>query len=84
MDPKLLGWIKASEYRRDVIRCLADKDLLTPSEIAEQTDRHLSHISGTLTDMEERGVAECVTPERQKGRLYSLTESGRVISNQLS
>lgn len=80
MDPELLGWIKASTYRRDVLQCLADEDLLTPSEIAERTDRHLSHVSGTLTDLERRGVAECVTPGRQKGRLYSLTESGLEIS----
>ena len=83
MDPELLGWIKASTYRRDVLRCLADEDLLTPSEIAERTDRHLSHVSGTLTDLEEHGVAECVTPGRQKGRLYSLTKRGSEISHKL-
>lgn len=80
MDPELLGWVKASEYRREILRTLAAEDLLTPSEIAERTDRHLSHVSGTLTDMEDRGVVECVTPERQKGRLYSITERGSDIT----
>lgn len=83
MDTELLGWIKASEYRREILLCLANEDLLMPSEIAERTDRHLSHVSGTLTDMEERDVTECVTPGRQKGRLYSLTESGSEISARL-
>ena len=80
MDPELLGWVKASAYRRDILRTLAAEDLLTPSEIAERTDRHLSHVSGTLTDMEDRGIVECVTPERQKGRIYSVTEEGAEIS----
>lgn len=80
MDPELLGWVKASEYRREILRTLAAEDLLTPSEIAERTDRHLSHVSGTLTDMEDRGLVECVTPGRQKGRIYSMTENGSEIS----
>lgn len=83
MNTELLGWLKASGHRRDIVLCLAEEDYLTPTEIEERTGHYLSHVSGTLTDLEGRGIAECITPDRQKGRLYSLTETGQALSDAL-
>ena len=83
MDPENLGWVKSSSYRQRVLKSLEEEDMMMPSEIADRTDRHLSHISNTLSELEERQLIECLTPDLKKGRLYSLTEDGVEIVEHL-
>ena len=82
MDVEEYAWVKASDYRERVLLSLADKPR-PPKEIAEETGYYLSHVSNTLSDLEDHGLAECLTPERRKGRLWSATDEGDDIIDDL-
>jgi len=75
MDVEEYAWVKASDYRERVLLALADKPK-PPKEIAEQTGYYLSHVSNTLSDLNDHGLTECITPDRRKGRLWSTTDRG--------
>lgn len=82
MDVEEYAWVKASDYRERVLLALADKPR-PPKEIAEQTGYYLSHVSNTLSELEDHGLAECITPDRRKGRLWSTTDTGEDIIEDL-
>lgn len=82
MDFEELGWIKASQYRQDILIELDNKPK-TPKDISQNTDYYLSHVSKTLKELSEHDLVECVTPDRRKGRLYKITEEGEEIAGEL-
>jgi predicted transcriptional regulator len=79
MDFDDLGWVKASEYRQNILTGLEEKPQ-TPKDLSQKTDYYLSHVSKTLKELKDHNMVECVTPERKKGKLYRLTDKGREVS----
>ena len=75
---KNLGFVKAGEYRKNVILVLKD-EFLCPTEIAEKIKYPTSHVSNTLSELAKRDLVTCVNPEVRKGKLYTLTSSGKKI-----
>ena len=75
---KNLGFVKAGEYRKNVILALKDK-ALCPTEIAELIKYDRSHVSNTLAELAKRDLVICVNPEVRKGKLYTLTSSGEKV-----
>lgn len=82
MDVDKLAWVKASSYRKDILHSLGDKPK-TPKELSEDTDYYLSHVSSTLSDLKSKDLVECLTPDRRKGKLYSITDEGKEIREAL-
>lgn len=82
MDWETYGWVQSSEYRSDVLRSLAEKPKI-PSQIAEENGYYLSHVSNTLSEMGERNLVSCLTPESNKGRVYRLTEKGQEVYEEM-
>jgi DNA-binding MarR family transcriptional regulator len=82
MDVEEYAWVKASDYRESILLALEDKPR-TPKELSEMTDYYLSHVSNVLSDLEDHGMAECITPDRKKGRLWHSTEKGENIIEDL-
>lgn len=68
-------WVKASEYRENVLLELEPKPRAS-KKIANVTGDYLSHIRDTLSDFEDHDLAEYITPDRQKGRLWTRTGKG--------
>lgn len=83
MDVDDYAWVKASDYRENVLLALEDKPR-PPKDIAEATGYYLSHVSNTLSDLADYGLAKCLTPDRQKGRLWAPTDKGEEIINELN
>ncbi|KXA89142.1 hypothetical protein AKJ61_03485 [candidate division MSBL1 archaeon SCGC-AAA259B11] len=77
MDYELLSFVKRSERRKQIVTELQRPS--TPKEIAQRVGVSLPHVSRTLREFRERGIAECKTPEAKIGRIYKLTEQGREI-----
>lgn len=48
----------------------------TPSSIAQSSGEHLSHVSRALKELTERGLAECMTPDVTKNRIFRITRKG--------
>ena len=75
MDYDKLAWLKASEYRQNILLILSKK-LGTPKDVAKETGYYLSHVSNTISDLEKKGLVKCLSPDRKKGRLYKTTKEG--------
>lgn len=69
----------SSRYRVAVVDRLATGPA-TPSQIAADTGRGISHVSRALRELREQGFIELLVPdERQKGRVYGITDHGTDI-----
>ena len=79
---KVLGRILASKYRFRTLTLLSN-GMMTPSRMSKELGIQMSHVSKTIRELELLGLVECRTPELRKGKLYSLTESGRQILQNL-
>jgi len=82
MDVEEYSWIKASDYRENILLALEAKPR-TPKELSEINDYYLSHVSNVLSDLNDHGLAECITPDRKKGRLWQATEKGNNLIEDL-
>lgn len=78
-----IGFVISSGYRIAVMRRLADGPA-TPSQMAEESDRSISHISRALHSLRDRDLVDLLVPEqRKKGRIYDLTDRGHEVWNQI-
>jgi len=57
--------------------------MLTPKEISDKLNLHLSQVSRTLNELVEAKLVKCETPNLRKGKVYSLTEVGKECLNDL-
>lgn len=74
-----VSYVISSSYRVTVLQRLADSPA-TPSRIAADTDRPITHVSRALQGLREHGLVDLlVSEERQKGRVYGITEHGETV-----
>lgn len=74
-----VGFVISSQYRVAVLRDLAAGPS-TPSNIAEEADLAISHISRALGKLRDRSMVELLVSEDQKkGRVYGITERGEQV-----
>ena len=78
---ELLSFIQG-ENRRLALEELS-KGPKTPKQIADSTEKHLSHMSRALRELEDKGVAKCMTPDANKNRFYDITEKGEKLLDKL-
>lgn len=71
-----ISFVISSSYRVAVLRRLS-RGPATPSQIAGETDIAISHISRALGRLRDHSLVELlVSEERNKGRVYGITERG--------
>lgn len=71
-----ISYVISSAYRVEVLERLADGPA-TPSQIATDTGRAITHVSRALQGLRDRGLIELlVSEERKKGRVYGITDDG--------
>ena len=73
----MLSFVKRSKRRVQILRELSRPTI--PTSIADAVGVSVSHVSRTLREFEEHGIAVCRTPEAKTGRIYELTSKGRKI-----
>lgn len=74
-----VSFVISSRYRVAVLKRLADGPS-TPSQVASDEDVGIAHVSRALQRLRERSLVDLlVSEDRKKGRVYGLTEQGRVI-----
>lgn len=74
-----VSYVISSTYRVQVLERLAESPA-TPSGIASDTDCPIAHVSRALGGLRERDLVDLlVSEERQKGRVYGITDRGREI-----
>jgi len=78
VDWDLVSYVLASELRFKILIELREKKK-TPTELAEKLDIANPRISVTLKDLQEKELVECLTPDRRKSKLFTITEEGDEI-----
>ena len=74
-----VSFIISSEYRKKVLEKVETPKM--PSQISKDIDINIAHVSRALTELESKKLVVCLTPESNKGKIYSITEYGkRVLS----
>lgn len=75
---KVFAFISISSYRTKALKALESENK-TPTQIANDSDIRMSHISNVLKELKDCGAAECINEEERKNRIYRLTPLGREI-----
>lgn len=73
-----ISYVNISKYRTKVMKSL-DGEVLIPSQIAKDSEIRTNHISKVLSELKAHELVECINPEVRKGRLYRLTDLGKLI-----
>ncbi|WP_255149585.1 winged helix-turn-helix domain-containing protein [Halorarius halobius] len=74
-----ISFVISSRYRVAVLRRLASSPA-TPSQIANDADCSIAHVSRALHELRERSLVDLlVSEDRKKGRVYGITEPGRSV-----
>lgn len=82
MDWDDIGFIKASYIREKILIHLGKKPS-TPKDLTDELSIHFPQISCNLKQMCERGLIQCLTENRKKGKVYSITEKGIEVLEKL-
>jgi len=61
-----------------------NKEEKIPSKLSEIVKVPISHVSKTLSDLEENNLVRCLTPSRRKGKFYSITPLGKKILSEIN
>lgn len=76
-----VSYVISSNYRVAVLRHLAENPA-TPSRIASQAECSIAHVSRALQELRDRELVDLlVSEDRQKGRVYGITDGGRTVWN---
>ena len=73
-----VGYVYASKYRKKVLESLSIRPK-TPSTIAKEANIRITHVSRALNQLVNKGLVECLTPERFRGKIYRLTPKGHEV-----
>lgn len=77
-DWDLVSFVSSSEPRLKILVHLS-KQGSTPTNMANLYFIPISRVSTALKELMERGLVECLTPERRKGKIYKATARGESV-----
>lgn len=72
-----LSWVKRGKQRREIIVHIDGRQ--TPTEISQKSSYSLNHTSRILNEFKQKGLVKLLNPKDKTGRLYELTQRGRVV-----
>ena len=81
-DWELISFVKASEIRLNILESL-NENVLTPTELKEKHKVPISRVSSVLKELAGKGLVENLTPDRRKGKIFSLTKLGQNIISEI-
>ena len=77
-----LGFVVRGKQRRGIVK-LMDKPK-TPTQLKEEIKQiHITNVCRVLRELENKGLAECVTPNFKTGRIYKLTKRGEAVKKEI-
>jgi len=68
-------FVLSSETRFRILSFLS-RSASTPTQLAKEVEKHLSHISRALRELESKELVVCSSPRNAKPRVYYLTPEG--------
>lgn len=74
-DWGLISYIISSKARRKILENMDYPK--TPKQISIETEIGLSYVSKLLSEMVSKELVICLTPKKNKGKLYALTDKSK-------
>jgi DNA-binding transcriptional ArsR family regulator len=75
-DWDVVGYVISSTHRTAVLGRL-NEGPATPTQIAQDVDLPITHVSRALQSLRDNDLVELLVPEeRRKGRVYAITSAG--------
>lgn len=74
MSWKKVSYVVASKTRKSIVLKLETPR--TPTFLSKDLTVNLANISRALSELEEKGIVVCLTPNQRVGKIYSLTKKG--------
>ena len=81
IDIEKYSWVIRGKQRREIIKFIDGPE--SPTQIAQKSKYSLNHTSRILNEFSRNGLVKCLNPEQKTGRLYVITEKGKVIRDKL-
>jgi len=79
----LLKWVISVDRRLVLMETMKGHTVVKASDIAHETNRSTQNISHALKELEDKGLIECLTPEKTTWKKYVLTDRGKEILKKL-
>ncbi len=83
MQNETFDFVLSSQVRLKILGCLS-RESATPTQLASKAQKHLSHISRALKELEAKDLVACSNPEYYKQKKYALTEQGNDVIREIS
>jgi len=80
-DYELISFLLRGGRRKRVLDALTKAK--TPKEIAQECKISTSNVSNTLSELKEKELVECITPDAHFCRFYKLSKKGLRLSKEL-
>ena len=69
-----ISYVIASKTRKSIILKLETPR--TPTFLAKELTINLANVSRSLSELENKDMIVCLTPDQRTGKIYSLTKKG--------
>lgn len=79
IQEKMVKWVLSVDRRLLVIKEAHTYGVIRAAELAERTDRSVQNISHAIHELEEQGLIECLTPDKNTWKRYILTDLGKNV-----
>ena len=80
---ELIRWIISVDRRLVLMETMKGHTVVKASEIAHETHRSTQNISRALHEFEDKGLIECLTPEKTTWKKFILTDMGEEVLKKL-
>jgi ArsR family transcriptional regulator, cadmium/lead-responsive transcriptional repressor len=74
---ELISFVSRGKIRRKVLEQLSTPK--TPTQLSNIISTQRPTISRTISDLQSKGLVECLTPNEKMGRYYQITALGKKI-----
>lgn len=80
---ELVKWVISVDRRLILLNSMKRHTFVRASDIAHESSRSTQNISHALKEFEDKGLIQCLTPEKTTWKKYVLTDSGKNVLEKL-
>ena len=81
MDWKDVSFVLKGRKRKDLL--LAMDSPRTPIQLSKMINVSITNMTAKIKALEKQGLAECLTPDEPKSRIYGLTKKGKAVRDEV-
>jgi DNA-binding MarR family transcriptional regulator len=80
---ELVNWVISVDRRLILLNSMKRHTFVRASDIAHEASRSTQNISHALKEFENKGLIQCLTPDKTTWKKYVLTDSGKKVLEKL-